>query len=258
MKLLAGRNLVASDSIREFVINLTYCKVLGIDQPDEAIGELIYFHGIPYTVVGVIEDFHEGSFHEIISPIAIGYFPRWQNKLAIKLASGDSRDISSILSRIESQWKVVFPDTPFNYSFFDDEVKVLYQKEENIASLVNVLMLIAIFISGMGVFGLAMFNAEARTKEVRMGKILGAGITTIVILFSKEFMVLVLLAMVMASPIAWYFTNEWLSNFAYRVDVEWTIFLYAGLIALATAIIASSSQALKAALANPIKSLRSE
>ena len=158
----------------------------------------------------------------------------------------------------ESQRKVVFPDTPFNYSFFDDEVQVLYQKEENVASLVNGLMLIAIFISGMGVFGMAMFNAETRTKEVGIRKILGAKITTIVILFSKEFMAMVLLAMVIASPIAWYLTNEWLSNFVYRVDIEWSIFLYAGLIGLATAIIASSSQALKAALTNPIKSLRSE
>jgi putative ABC transport system permease protein len=258
IQFLAGRNISENDSIKEFVINESYSKVLGAAKPEDALNKVIYFDGVPYSVVGVVENFHEGSFHEVIGPVAIGRFPQWENRVAIKLDLVQNQGMHEIVDQIEREWKELFPDNPFEYTFLDDSIKVLYQKETDIAYILNCIMGTAIFLSCMGVFGLAMFNAQVKTKEIGVRKVLGASTYNIVILFCKEFMLLVLIALVVASPTAWYFTGEWLDGFAYRVSVEWWIFPLAGAVTFLTALISGGSQAIKAAIANPVQSLRSE
>jgi putative ABC transport system permease protein len=181
-----------------------------------------------------------------------------QNRVAIKLLANGDGDVSEVLDQIKAKLQKIFPDAPFGYWFFEDEIKELYQKEADMAVLLNGVMFITILISAMGVFGLAMFNAEVRTREIGIRKVLGAKVSGIIILFTREFMILASFALVVASPIGWYFANEWLSGYAYRIDVHWTVFFFAGLMVAITALIAGGSQALKAAVANPVKSLRSE
>lgn len=258
IRFLAGRNISGNDSIKEFVINESYSKVLGAANPEDALNKVIYFDGVPYSVVGVVENFHEGSFYEVIGPVAIGRFPRWENRVAIKLDLVQNQGFNEVIARIEQQWKELFPENPFEYTFLEDSIKVLYQKETDIAYILNCIMGTAIFLSCMGVFGLAMFNAQVKTKEIGVRKVLGASTYNIVFLFCKEFMLLVLIALVVASPTAWYFTVQWLNGFAYRVSVEWWIYIAAGAFTFLTALISGGSQAIKAAIANPVQSLRSE
>jgi len=260
MKLLAGRNLQQTDSIKEFVINRSYSKFLGFTKPAEALGQLIYWDADPYPVVGVVEDFHEGSFHELIAPIAITNNPQEENNIVIKLGTPgkEATDVQALLSQVENQWKQVYPDQPFNFSFLDDDIAMLFEKEQRAAILMNAAMMITIFISCMGVFGLAMFSAQIRTKEIGIRKVLGATVANITAMLSKEFVLLVLIATIISSPIAWYFMDQWLQDFAYRIQISWWVFVVAGLAAMAIALATVSFQAIKAARANPIDSLRTE
>jgi ABC-type antimicrobial peptide transport system permease subunit len=260
MKLLAGRNLQQTDSIKEFVINRSYSKFLGFTKPTEALGQLIYWEADPYPVVGVVEDFHEGSFHELIAPIAITNNPQEENNIVIKLGipGKQATDIQALLSQVENQWKQVYPDQPFNFSFLDDDIAMLFEKEQRAGILMNAVMMITIFISCMGVFGLAMFSAQIRTKEIGIRKVLGATVANITAMLSKEFVLLVLIATIISSPIAWYFMDQWLQDFAYRIQISWWVFAVAGLAAMAIALATVSFQAIKAARANPIDSLRTE
>jgi len=208
----------------------------------------------------VVEDFHEGSFHEKIAPIAITHDPQNERNVVIKLGplGGRSNNLQTILSQIENQWKQVYPDQPFNYSFLDDDIARLYEKEQQAATLMNAVMMITIFISCMGVFGLAMFSAHIRTKEIGIRKVLGATVTSITAMLSKEFVLLVLIATIISSPIAWYFMDQWLQDFAYRIQISWWVFAVSGLAAMVIALVTVSFQAIKAARANPIDSLRTE
>src|SRR5260221_347037 len=260
MKLLAGRNLMASNILKEFVINRSYTKSLGFTKPEEALGALIYFEGIPYPVVGVVEDFHEGSLHERIAPIMIAHIPQDENTIVVKLGtqgrSGNNLQIS--LAQVEDQWKQVYGDQPFNYRFLDDDIAWLYEKERRSATLMNAVMMITMFISCMGIFGLAMFAAELRTKEIGIRKVLGATVTNITVMLSREFVQLVLIAMLISSPIAWYCMDQWLQDFVYRINISWWVFVIAGFAALVIALITMSFQTIKAANANPVESLRTE
>ena len=180
--------------------------------------------------------------------------------MAIKLVTKrkQSDDMGKILSQIENKWKQVYPAGNFSYQFYDESLTLLYEKDRQTATLTNLSMLISIFISCIGLFGLALFIAEKRAKEFSIRKVLGAGLTNIVALQCKDFLVLILIALVIASPVAWYFMNQWLHNFAYRVHISWWIFVLAGASAILIALITVSYQALHAALANPLKNLRSE
>jgi ABC-type antimicrobial peptide transport system permease subunit len=257
MKLLAGRNMLHSDSTRELVINKTCSEAMGFATPAEAVGQFVYWQDKPCPVVGVVSDFHEGSFHEAIRPLAIGKEREWS--VAFKLAAGtQAGDVKVILSRLESEWKKIYPDEGFNYSFLNDAISRLYDQETKTAWLMNAAMIITIFISCMGLFGLGMFSAQRRTKEIGIRKVLGASVANIITLLSKDFILLVLVALLIASPVAWYFMNQWLEDFAYRVDIAWWVFIVAGGAAVLIALITVSLQAIKAAIANPVKSLRTE
>jgi ABC-type antimicrobial peptide transport system permease subunit len=256
MKIIAGRNMVYSDSLHELVINETCTKAMGFENPADAVGKFLYNNDKPYPVVGVVADFHEGSFHEGMKPVVIAKMPQRQSSVAMKLAA--SGDAKAIIGALEKEWKKIYPEEGFNYSFMNDAIARLYDQETKTAWLVNVAMGITIFISCMGLFGLAMFTAERRIKEIGIRKVLGASISNITTMLSKDFVILVLISVVIASPVAWYFMNQWLQDFAYRIDISWWVFVLAGTIAVLVALITVSSQAIRAAIANPVKSLRTE
>ncbi|MBD2702353.1 ABC transporter permease [Spirosoma sp. BT702] len=260
LRLLAGRNYVKTDSLRELVINATYAKALGFRKPADALNQLIEWQGKKIPIVGVVADFHEQSFHEKIEATFIGYMPGQARNIGIKLRTKgkDMSDVKVTLASLEQQWKSVFPDHKFEYKFLDESIASLYEKEEKTGQLVNTSTLIAILISCMGLFGLAMFTAEQRTKEIGVRKVLGASVGSIVTLLSKDFLKLVIIALVIASPIAWWAMNQWLKDFAYKVDIEWWVFVLAGLLSIGIALLTVSFQSIKAALVNPVKSLRSE
>ena len=261
MKLLAGRNLLPSDSLHEIVINETCSKSLGFLKPADALGrQITWWDGKLYPVVGVIADFHENSYHESIKPVVIAHMPEQEKGIAIKLTTQHKQaaDAKKILADIAKQWKQLYPDDPFQCSFLNESIRWLYDQETKTAWLMTVAMAITIFISCMGLFGLALFTAEQRTREIGIRKVLGASVANIMMLLSKDFVLLVIIALAIASPVAFYFMNQWLQDFVYRIQISWWVFIIAGLAAILIALITVSSQAIKAAVANPVDSLRTE
>ncbi|MBK7869999.1 MAG: FtsX-like permease family protein [Saprospiraceae bacterium] len=165
---------------------------------------------------------------------------------------------SKTLAFVESEWNKIFPERAFTYTFLDETLAQNFNNEENFGKTINYFAFLAILISCFGLFGLTIHTIHLKTKEIGVRKVLGASVANIVLLLSKDFIRLVLIAMVIAAPLAWYFMNGWLQNFAYRIDIQWWIFVIAGIIALAIAFLTMSFQSIRAALANPVKSLRSE
>ncbi|HVU97706.1 MAG TPA: ABC transporter permease [Puia sp.] len=260
LRLLAGRNISTGDSAREFVINETYAKTLGFDDPTKALGKLLYRDTLAYTVVGVIADFHQQSFHETIQPMVIWNFPRGERGLAVKLATeGKSGgEAKKTIAAIGAVWKDIFPKTPFTYSFLNESITQLYDEENNTAFLMEAATAITIVISCLGLFGLALFTARRREKEIGIRKVLGATVSNVALLLSRDFVGLVVLALAIASPLAWYFADAWLKDFAYRTTMNAWVLAEAGLAAVALALLTVGSQALRAARANPVDTLRSE
>jgi putative ABC transport system permease protein len=250
--------------LTELVINETYSRALGFENPQDAIGKLLYqqfYQGEkPFPVCGVVADYHTGSFREAIQPVVIENIPERKASVAIKLAGGEKnrKNVKQTVSQIEIQWKKIFPDAAFHYSFLNDSISWLYQPENQTIWLFNVAMCITIFISCMGLFGLGMFTAERRTKEIGIRKVLGASAGNIAAMLSRDFVKLILIAIMIASPIAWYFMNQWLQDFAYRTNISWWVFVLSALSAIVIALLTISFQAIKAAIANPVKSLRTE
>jgi putative ABC transport system permease protein len=262
IKMLAGRNLLPSDTLREFVLNETSTRALGFKKPQDAIGQLVQvgISGKIGPVAGVMEDFHSKSFREAITPFFITTTARSARTISVKLAT-DGKQISHLktsLASIQKIWKGIYPDKKFDMRFLDETIAAFYEKEEKTAQLMNTAMVVAIFISCMGLFGLAAFMAQQRTKEIGVRKVLGATAVDIASMLSKDFLKLVLIAVVIASPIAWYLMNGWLEDFAYRTTINWWIFILAGLAAIVITLCTISFQSIKAALVNPVKSLRSE
>jgi putative ABC transport system permease protein len=266
MRLVAGRNMFHSDSLRELVINVTMTKLMGCRTPQEALGRMLYAAGPQggigkgYPVVGVVADFHVSSFHEAIPPAVIENVPERKNSIAIKLAASEHNDkaVQSIIAGIEKNWKQQFPDNPFQSAFLDESITWLFEQEKNTAWLVNMAMGVTIFISCMGLFGLGLFTTRRRSKEISIRKVMGASVAAITTLLSKDFALLVGLSFCIATPLAWFATNSWLQDFAYRTPLSWWVFVAAGVMALGVALLTVGWQAVRAARANPVKHLRTE
>ncbi|GAB4022645.1 ABC transporter permease [Spirosoma koreense] len=206
-----------------------------------------------YTVIGVVKNFHFESMHQAIAPLVLFYGgDNYQMALRIK-----TDDLPGLLKTLKQIWKAQ-TDTPFAYSFLNERFNAIYQSEQRVGELFSIFASLTVLISCLGLFGLAMFTAQQRTKEIGVRKVLGASVASVVALLSKDFLKPVLIAILIASPIAWYAMNRWLQDFAYRVAIEWWVFVLAGSLAIAIALVTVSFQSLKAALTNPIKSLRSE
>ena len=260
MKLIAGRNLVSSDSLQEYVINATCSRALGFARPEEAIGQLLYWNSKTYPIVGVIADFYEGSFHNSIGPVVIGHIPQFENSLATRLdmRNDHKNGASKTILQIQRLWKEIYPLEPFDYRFLNDSIAGMYKKDQQASWLMTVTMLIAIFISCTGLFGLITFVAKQRTREIGIRKVLGASVSSIVAMLSNDFLKLVFLSIPIASPVAYFCMHRWLQNFAYRINISWWIFALAGLASVIIALLTVGFQAIKAAVANPVQSLRSQ
>jgi putative ABC transport system permease protein len=235
------------------VINETAARELNLKQP--WVGQSFGFQGKKGQVIGVVKDFHFLSLHKKITPLVIHNAPDWRFHFFVKAQAGD---LKSAIAAAESHWKTQFPNHPFKYNILDDQFEQLYGNERRAGELFNVFAGLAIFISCMGLFGLAVFMAGQRTKEIGIRKVLGASVAGITGLLAKDFLRLVVIAIVIASPIAYYFMNKWLADFAYRIDMQWWMFAGAGAAAVLIAFLTVGFQSAKAALANPVKSLRSE
>jgi putative ABC transport system permease protein len=260
MRMLAGRNIRHTDSLTEFVINETAAKQLGLAQPKAAIGQFLYFQNKPYPIVGVVADFHETSFREVIQSAVIGNMPREENMLGVRLGSAgkNAENVKSTLDAMEKSYKEVFPTKSFRPYFMDELIRDMYDEEQKTVSLVRVAMGLAIFVSCMGLFGLSLFTAERKAREIGIRKVLGATAADITGMLSKDFILLVVLALVIASPIAWIMAQRWLQAFSYRVTVNGWVFILAGLGAVGIALVTVGYQSIRAAMANPVENLRVE
>ncbi|MCW3118717.1 MAG: FtsX-like permease family protein, partial [Chitinophagaceae bacterium] len=207
------------------------------------------------TIVGVLKDFHNRSFRAPFAPLLMTTAKNWYSVAAIKLAS---RDAATMIPAVEKIWNNTFPDFVFEYKFLDEKVENFYKQENQLSQLYKVFAVIAIFLSCLGLYGLVSFMAVQRIKEVGIRKVLGASAGSIVYLFSKEFILLIGIAFGIASPLAWYFMHKWLQDYSYRINISWWIFILGGIASVVIAMITVSFQAIKAAVANPVKSLRSE
>jgi putative ABC transport system permease protein len=245
-------------NIGGIILNETAVKSLGIPEP--AVGKLILWSNdkdtMYYaTVVGVAKDFHFTSFRNQIKPFAFANNPGRVANFTIKLST---QDMTGTLDKLKSIWNQYSHDRPFEYYFLDETYANLYKSEARFQQVFIILVALGIFIASLGLFGLSIFAARQRVKEIGIRKVLGASASGIVTLLTKDFLKLVIVALVLAIPIAWYAFSKWLQNFAYRIDIPWWVFLAAAGIALFIAFITVSAQAIKAALANPVDSLRSE
>jgi putative ABC transport system permease protein len=260
IEMAAGRNFSADlqiDRDESCIINETAAKKFGWDNP---IGKTIHKPSTSKElnkkiVVGVVEDFHIESLHKQISPLFIGYTTHIFNSLSIRISAENIPETLAFLRDKMSEWD---PYRPFEYAFLDDSFDAQYRAEERLSNIFSSFSVLAIFIACLGLFGLASFTAEKRTKEIGIRKVLGASIPGIVILLSKEFTKWVLVANVIAWPVAYYFLSRWLQGFAYRLNITFLTFVFAGVISLAIALGTVSYQALKAATSNPVDSLRYE
>jgi putative ABC transport system permease protein len=236
-----------------YIVNETALKIIGYKNP---IGKPLTFWQKKGTIIGVIKDFHFNSLHEAINPLVLSFGENieWGEAL-VRTERGKTKEA---LASLEKVCKSLNPKFPFTYKFSDEEYQKLYKSEQVVSKLSNYFSFLAIFISCLGLLGLVIFTAEQRTKEFGIRKVLGASPGILFSLLSKEFLLLVLIAMIVACPIAWIIMNKWLQDYEYRVNVTWSMFIIAGLLAILIALATISFQAVKAAIANPVKSLRTE
>lgn len=257
LQLAAGRNLQPSDMTREFLVNESFVKSLGIKNPEDILNKEVSIWGdvIKCPVVGVVKDFNDRSLRQSVAPLLITTNSTMYRQASIKLTAAN---ISSTMQSIKKIWQQTFPDYVYEYKFLDDKIAGFYKQENQLSQLYKIFAAIAIFLSCLGLYGLASFMAAQRIKEVGIRKVLGATSANIVYLFSKEFIILIAIAFAIATPIAWYYMHQWLQDYAYRIDVSWVIFFASGMAAIIIALATISFQAIKAAVANPVKSLRTE
>lgn len=261
IKLIAGRmfrsDTFAKDSILQVLINETMRRKLDIPQPEDAIGKSIFLNGGAQkaTIVGVIEDFHQNSLRDPIDP-AIFYTSG--GDYFFMMAKVDMRQSEAALAHIEQVWQKAYPEAVFHYEFMDKALTRFYRDEARQSTLFKIFSFIAIFIGCLGLYGLIAFMATQRTKEIGIRKVMGASVFQITVLFSKEFVKLVLIAFVLAAPIAWYLMSQWLQDFTYRISIGYIPFMMAGAATLVIALITMSTQAVRAAIANPVYSLKAE
>lgn len=261
-KMAAGRMFSAefpADTNYKIVVNEATLRKFAIPL-DKAVGQKLNFNmgenGIgSLEIVGVAKDFHFESLHKVIEPYA--FFLNNDNFNYI-IAHVDTKDVSKVLPFIEAKWKTLVPDEPFSYTFLNEDFQTSYSADARTARIVNAFTVISILISCLGLFGLAAFAAQQRIKEIGVRKVLGASVGSIVTLLSGDFMKLVLVSLIIATPLTWYVMSKWLQDFAYSISIEWWMFVLAGVLAVVIALITVSSQAIKAALSNPVKSLKSE
>jgi len=257
LPLVAGRNITATDSVKEFLVNETLVRKLGFSDPHDVLNkEINLWNGFAVgPIVGVVKDFHQSSLKDSLSPVFMLNFAKGFNAAGIKL---NGSDVPGTLRSIEKLWAGTYPDFVYEYQFLDEKIAGFYKEEANLSRFYKIFASIAIFLSCLGLYGLASFMAAQRLKEVGIRKVLGATAANIVYLFSREFVVLIAIAFVLSTPIAWYFVHQWLMQYVYRTSISGWIFAFGGALALLVALATVSFQAFRAAAVNPVKNLRTE
>ncbi len=257
LQVIAGRNLHPSDSVREFLLNETAVKKLGVRSTNDVIGKRMWIglNDWEGVIVGVVKDFHNKSFHQTIDPLCITTSNDWYFNCAVKI---NPANLSPTVEAIEMIWKRTFPDHVYEYDFLDEQIARFYELDNMILRLIQAFAGISIIICCLGLYGLVSFMAVHKTKEVGVRKVLGASLQSILWLFGKEFTRLLILAFVIAAPLAWWVMSNWLENFTYRIEIRTGIFVLAISATFLLAMITVGYQSLKAALANPVDSLRNE
>jgi hypothetical protein len=255
LQILEGRNFfkeISTDANTAYIINETGSDVLGYES---AIGKKLSLWDTEGTIIGVVRDFHINSLHEKIEPLIIKVNPRWNSLVFVKIGSNNIR---GVIANIEEIYQRMNPDYPFQFHFLDAEYDDIYLSEKRTGKLFQYFSILAIFISCLGLFGLSSFMAEQRTKEIGIRKVLGAKVYVIMLQLLRDFTKCVLIANVIAWPIGYYAMKQWLKNFAYQTDFNWSIFLLSGVITLFIAVATVGFKSIRAAIANPVDSLRHE
>ena len=261
IKLLAGRDYTYTDfnpnfgNLHNIILNESAIKLLGFKSPQDAIGKTIIRWVKKWEIIGVINDYHQKSLRYPVEPTML--FPAYSTNSPISVKV-QPKDLSATISQIKKKYDAFFPGNLFDYSFLDDRFNAQYANDRLFGKVFAIFSGFAIFIACLGLLGLSLFATAQRTKEIGVRKVLGASVTNIVALLSKDFIKLVVIAFLIASPVAWYIMHNWLQDFAYRINISWWIFFGAGLLAVLIALFTISFQAIRAAVANPVKSLRTE
>ena len=253
-----SRLLPENQRIAKSVVNEKLIKELGFESAQASLGKRFWIgmDGWHAEIVGVVADFNIGSLHEAIKPTLITQYLPYCENANVKIQAG--ADVPSVISKINAGYKNVFPSGVFEFNFLDQQIDALYKSEAKLYSLFKIFSVLAMLISCLGLWGLITFAAQQRVKEIGVRKVLGASVTNIVTLLTKDFVLLVCIAFAVAAPLAYWGINKWLQDFAYRINIGWVVFAIAGGAAVAIALITVSFQAIKAAIANPVKSLRTE
>jgi putative ABC transport system permease protein len=256
IKILAGRAVRQSDTANEYVINETYMHILGVQKPDDIINKDIS----NIRVVGVMADFNQESLHASVKPLAFSseMGNSWIIHIALKSGEAESAGWKSTIASVENAFRHLYPREDFSYTFLDEDIAKFYKSEQNLSQLLKWATGLAIFISCMGLLGLTIYTTNQRTKEIGVRKVLGASISQIVTILSKDFVQLVLVASLIAIPLAWWAMNKWLQNFAYKTTVSWWVFAVSVLFMILIALLTLIIQTFRAASANPVDSLRAE
>jgi hypothetical protein len=260
LKLAAGKLPEQSDTVKEYLINETYAKELGFANPRDAVGKFVNRDNKKMPIVGVLKDFHTKSTHDPIKPLAFSSARKqsFAVHIALRSQAGSPGSWKEGLAKIEKEFKILYPDNDFTYVFFDATIAAFYKREQDISRLLKWSAGLCIFISCLGLLGLVIYITNTRTKEIGVRKVLGASVVQIVSLLSKDLLSLVLVAFVIATPLAWLAMNNWLQDFAYRTNISWWVFAACGISMLTIALILLSIRTVRAALTNPVKSLRTE
>lgn len=255
LKLVAGRNLYPSDTVREYVVNETFVKKLNLSSPQDIINKPIRVDHKKALVVGVVKDFYNYSFHEVVAPVVISCNSKAYENCAVKFSGANYK---LMLSSLEKVWNETYPEYLYSYQFLNERIAKFYELDETLLKLIEVFACIAIFIGCLGLYGLVSFMALRKTKEIGVRKVLGADVINILWLFGKEFSKLLLIAFLIAAPSAWWAMHKYLLDFKYRINIGIEIFLMAILFTFIIAAVTVGYRSIKAAVANPVKSLRTE
>jgi ABC-type antimicrobial peptide transport system permease subunit len=237
------------------LVNESVVKKLGLASPENILGKTILVNRWSAPVVGVVRDFHDQSLHSMISPIAVTTSIANYNIYSVKIKM---QNMNETLTALEKAWSTTYPEQIFDYDFLDDHIASFYQAEDAMLKMVQVFSGIALFIGSIGLYGLVSFMAVQKTKEIGIRKVLGGNVVQILWIFGKEFTVLVAMAFLIAAPIGWLIMTEWLSNYAFKVEIGIWVFVLELIIVLAIVLVTVGYRSVHAALANPVKSLRTE
>ena len=258
IKMIAGRAFskeFLTDTTQAMVLNEAAVKMFGYTSAEQAIGKRFKQWGREGKIIGVMKDFHFQALQEPIKPLSMRIEPEGCELVSVNVAAAH---LPATIAAIEKSWQTMIPNRPFSYFFLDEYFDRQYRSEERFGKLFLNFSILAIFISCLGLLGLASYSTMQRTREIGIRKVMGASVSNIINLLSKEFLVLVIVSFFIAAPVAWYFMHQWLRDFAYRINISWWVFVAAGLTALLIALFTISFQAIRAAIANPVKALRSE